>query len=253
MERRPAKKAAKPLSKAALHKRNWRASKERNLATGDRENAAPPLVAGPRTVPLCDGPLERLMRDTIRLTDVPSVKTLAARFHKHVNVAQPQERTVMGTKVTHVTTEKAWHVRVLLPGRPDESGLSWRDWLRVKETDLPCGKWGLFADTDFEKGQMIGLYLGSTRANPDVSACATRSSKWGLVDPRRGFDEPDNPNFYMGMHLMNDPAAHLPGHESGRQAAVACANTVVHDDLAVCATRNITRGEELHLIRHRKS
>ena len=241
------------MSNAAQSKRRYRAKKKRKRLDANRNRIAPPsFVTSPRFEPLSDGPLEKLARNKLRLTDILSVKTMVGELNKHIIVARYYKRVSQSSSNSRYRVGfpiRVWFMRVLLSNRCDGTGLSWCNWLRVKQTDLACARLGLFADTDFKKGQMIGLYLGSTKANSDTSVYAVESSRWGLVDPKRSFDHPDNPMCYMGMHLMNDPTSHIPSGAAGCPKAASRVNTVIYDDLSVHATRNITKGEELYVKR----
>ena len=116
-------------------------------------------------------------------------------------------------------------------------------WLRVKKSTLPGAGLGLFAEREFEKGQIIGMYLGGKTGMPgytikprwkdaELIHCHSFASADALSDQSART---------MGLQMCNDPNFGLPNDAPKSPLW----NVQIMKDLFVIATKNIEKGEEL--------
>ena len=124
-------------------------------------------------------------------------------------------------------------------------GLPRFDWLRVKKSTIEGAGYGLFADRDFKKGDILGLYMGGKNGLPN---CAIETD-WAtitcfpLTDARA---QEDRSKITMGMQMMNDSTLYLDGE--AKVAGAEKINAVFYKDLFVQATKDIKKGEEIFVL-----
>jgi hypothetical protein len=113
------------------------------------------------------------------------------------------------------------------------------DWFTIKKSTLEEAGFGLFTARDFEKEDMIGVYLG-VKAKLSMKS----DSNYSVVVPNTNFrvdaiggvssGEP----IYWGVHLANDPGLKT-------KCSQAKYNCQVQNDLSLVTIRKVKKGEEL--------
>ena len=115
------------------------------------------------------------------------------------------------------------------------------EWLVCKPSTMAGAGYGLFADTDFKKGSVIGIYVGGKDCLPNY----TMKTGWGGKKICYPFTHTSGLKGYaaatMGMQMMNDPTLYL---EEGQELLYEI-NTKVKSDLFVLATCGIKKRDEL--------
>jgi hypothetical protein len=192
---------------------------------------------------------------------MPKLTSLANEFKKYIRI--DQEYSLQGVNhkkfdtMRRGTTERFnfepkkvehWKLHLLFC----ENGETYPvQWIEVKESTLYGAGLGVYINKDVKKGERIGFYFGKqVRKGSKVSEYAMKSKDWGLVDPKRGFGDTDNPVFYVGAHMMNDPTFGLKKGTNQWKKARLKANVTVYDNLFVVADRDIKKGSELFLLYH---
>lgn len=118
-------------------------------------------------------------------------------------------------------------------------------WLVIKKSGIDGAGHGCFADKDFRKGAIVGLYMGGDVGDPKY----TITPGWPAAKDVTCFPF-TNPMAMegrstktMGLQMMNDPSF---GLSSGEVPQVEV-NVEVFSDLFAVASKDIKKGDELFM------
>eukprot|EP00977_Amphora_coffeiformis_P022200 scaffold10570_cov176-Amphora_coffeaeformis.AAC.50 len=119
-------------------------------------------------------------------------------------------------------------------------------WLVLKKSGIDGAGHGCFADKDFRKGAIVGLYMGGDVGDPKYSI----TPGWPAAKDVTCFPF-TNPMALegrstktMGLQMMNDPSFGL-GDGEVPQVEV---NVEVYSDLFAVALKDIKKGEEMFML-----
>ena len=116
-------------------------------------------------------------------------------------------------------------------------------WFRVKESTIAGAGLGLFADRDFQKDQIVGMYLGGKTGMPDY----TIKPRWKNAElihcysfaSAEAFNEHSART--MGLQMCNDPNYGMPNNSQKSPLW----NVAFMGDMFALATKDIKKGEEM--------
>jgi len=184
-----------------------------------------------------------------------SVRALVHKVNKHVHIDQTalikdvnHRRKVgarLGTDAPVIQRQHRWTVYISV--QELSGAILKKPWFTVEQSTIKGAGIGVKAASHFKAGACLGIYLGVACSDSSSGRQNGRymieSHRWGFVDARRGFADTDNPSYYMGMHMINDPAYGKNG--AAAETARRLVNVRFYRDLLVYAIRDIAIGEEL--------
>ena len=122
------------------------------------------------------------------------------------------------------------------------------NWLIVKKSNIEGAGFGLFAARDFNKGDIIGKYMGEVldqKSDPSVlSKYAICSSKIA-VDSKGGLNS--GYPWYWGIHFVNDLNFVTRGIVNDSMKEKKQSNSIINDDFIMIAIKRIKQGQEIFL------
>jgi hypothetical protein len=117
----------------------------------------------------------------------------------------------------------------------------------ARKSTLPNAGFGVFAEMDFKKGDVLGLYCGKEILSPN-----RRNDKSHFTIVTRGGRtvEPSRSKSFMMLHLANDPNCGVCDGDSDFDNEAPCYNIRIGNNMVVTAIKKIEKGEELFICYH---
>ena len=135
------------------------------------------------------------------------------------------------------------------------NGTEWHKWLTVKPSLIPNAGYGLFAERKFQVGDILSVYLGSTKSEMIDGKYHKKIDpsdyKLEITLPESNIDMqldivgggfPDNKVMYLGAHMFNDPMFCI--HDDDRDELQY--NVKIAHDLTIVAEKEIDIGDEIY-------
>jgi hypothetical protein len=187
--------------------------------------------------------LGSLMQEFKTRTRIDEEYVVEGVNHKRYNTLKcglSEHFTTQQKKVTH------WKLNLILSEQDVTQTILWKE---VKKSTLDDAGLGLFISRDVKEGERIGMFLGKqVKESVTPSEYAMETKELGLIDPKRGFGDNDNPAFYLGAHMMNDPTFGLEKDTEEWEKALRQVNVTLYANLFIVADRDLKAGEELFLL-----
>jgi len=122
------------------------------------------------------------------------------------------------------------------------------DWFFIRESGIGCSGLGVFANREFMKYEILGLYIGvfidKEKIQGKSSSPYAVEAPFGIIDAKRGFNSGDIGAYYgMGLHMVNDPNWTM--NDEVRGPSNREYNAMLSSAMLVYATKTIFVGEEI--------
>ena len=114
-------------------------------------------------------------------------------------------------------------------------------WLVIKPSSIEKAGHGCFADKNFKKGDIIGMYMGGEDGDPEYTIQTGSGERVHCYSFTTSSSMGERSARTMGMQMMNDPRLDL---EEGEEAPFEY-NAQIGPDLFVVALEDIKKGEEI--------
>ena len=172
-------------------------------------------------------------------------------WQKYVNKDYGKRNIAQETSVPEVNQKFPMYLVILTRNR-DTKQMESRPWFMIKKSTLKSAgprtkqiRLGVFAATDFQAYQCLGLYMGMMKDGKESYTKYSATSAFGNIDGRNSFVTGNGHyNYAMGIQEVNDPTVDTRDEASVAEAKV---NTIMTDDLLLYSTKIIEEGDEIFL------